>query len=156
MYDCRSVLGIGVLFKYSLGRLLIIKCYTVPYTRKNVTVFFRAVVSHLQKLGNGLFLHPTKPAHELASWAKLSNSLGFLRAKVLRRCTGEEVLHERPSAGWVKNLAPWCNPLETGNEKDCSGGGRREEERGRPKTAAWLTANCLKYGWIWKTPLVFN
>lgn len=90
------------------GKPLSIKCYAVPDTRKSTIVFQTdnriAVVSQLQKMGNGLFLHPTKPAHKLASRAL--NSLGFLRAKVLPpERSRKEVLHERPSAGWVKNLA---------------------------------------------------
>lgn len=124
-----------------------LKCCAVPYTRKDMIVFqHSAVVSQLQRMGNGLFLHLTKIWTQTRSTkcCKLSwviNSLGFLHAKdlIAQNCSEtvlhrKDVLHERSSAGWVKNLALWCNPLRLEMRKTEEG---EREREGVPKHMAY-------------------
>lgn len=92
------------------GGPLNVKCSAVPDTTED-WMAFTAEVSHLHKVGNGLFLQLTKtctgaerPAHSEAFVQKLRS------APQRSACRGE-VLHERQSAGWLKNLALWCNPF---------------------------------------------
>lgn len=123
---------IVVIYFLQFGRPLSIKCYAVPDTREGVIVFctnssgFSAPDNGKRPVfASNQDLHTSLQAEPRFQFTRVPSCKS---SPALRR---EEVLHETPSVGWVKNLALWCNPLETGNEKDCFG--RREEERGHPQ-----------------------
>lgn len=128
---------------------LSVKCYAVPDTRKDVIVFQQtAVVSQLQKMGNGLFLHPTKTCTQACKPSKAFYSLGFIHVKVLRHYAGRMFcMKGRVLVGW--KTWPFDATLLRLEIRKTAAEGERGRERASPN-ATWLTAECHKHVWTQK------
>lgn len=91
---------------------LSIKCYAVPDTREKVIVlptnssnFSAPEIGKRPVFASNQNLHTSSQAESHFQFTQVPSCKSSLPLQ------GMEVLHERASVGWVKNLALWCNPF---------------------------------------------